>query len=129
MLGAPGETRREMLATIRFASRLPASEASISLFVPIPGTALHDRMVADGYEMSKDHADYDYYARQPFSHELNRSELRMIQRLGYAFFYGHPYRWASTARVLRSPAGRRSLGRKVLRILPDWRGACAEKPK
>lgn len=119
MLGAPSETRREMLATIAFASSLPASEASFSLFVPIPGTSLYDRMVAEGYEMSQDYSDYDYYARQPFSHELGQSELRTIQRLGYAIFYGHPYRWAGTARVLTSSAGRRSLGRKILRILPQ----------
>lgn len=132
MLGSPGETRREMLTSIRFASSLPASEASFSLFVPIPGTSLHDRMVAKGYEMSQDHTDYDYYARQPFAHELSQRELRMIQRLGYAIFFGHPYRWASTARVLKSPAGRRSLGRKILRILPrrstaaaDWRATAA----
>ena len=118
MLGAPGESRREMLQTIRYASSLPATEASFSLFVPIPGTTLYDEMVAKGYTMSQDYTDYDYYARQPFTHELHRSELRMIQRLGYASFYGHPYRWESLARVARSPAGMRSLGRKLLRILP-----------
>jgi radical SAM superfamily enzyme YgiQ (UPF0313 family) len=122
MLGAPGETRREMLATIRFAARLPASEASFSLFVPLPGTALHDRMLAEGYELSSDFTEYDYYARQPFSHELSPIELRTLQRLGYAWFYGHPFRWRGTARVLRSPTGRRSLGRKLLRILPRFAG-------
>ena len=118
MLGAPGERRREMLQTIRFASSLPATEASFSLFVPIPGTTLYDEMVAKGYQMSQDYTDYDYYSRQPFTHELHRSELRMIQRLGYAAFYGHPYRWQSLGRIAASPAGVRSLGRKVLRILP-----------
>ena len=118
MLGAPGERRREMLQTIRFASGLPATEASFSLFVPIPGTTLYDDMVAKGYAMSRDYTDYDYYSRQPFTHELHRSELRLLQRMGYAAFYGHPYRWASLGRILRSPAGLKSLGRKVLRILP-----------
>ena len=118
MLGAPGETRREMLETIRYASRLPATEASFSLFVPIPGTTLYDQMVAQGYQMSQDYTDYDYYAKQPFTHELRRGELRLIQRVGYATFYTHPYRWRSMARILQDPAGVRSLGRKILRILP-----------
>lgn len=118
MLGAPGETRQEMMATIRLATRLPATEASFSLYVPILGTALQQRMVAEGYELSLDYTDYDYYARQPFSHEIGPFELRSIQRLGYAAFYAHPHRWRSTLRVLGSPAGRRSLGRKLLRLLP-----------
>ena len=37
MLGAPSETRREMFETIRLSASLPATEASFSLFVPLPG--------------------------------------------------------------------------------------------
>lgn len=118
MLGAPGETRTEMLATIEAATRLPADEASFSLFVPIPGTDLWRRMVEEGYEMSSDYTDYDYYARQPFVGEISRFELRMIQRLAYLRFYGHPLRWRSIGRAASNLQGARSLGRKLLRIVP-----------
>lgn len=127
MLGAPGETRREMLSTIRFSTKLPATEASFSLFVPIPGTSLYDDMVARGYAMSTDYTDYDYYSRQPFQHELSRPELRWIQRAGYAAFYAHPYRWPSLAAIARNPAGLRSLGRKLLRILPHGTAGDADE--
>ena len=63
MLGAPGESRREMMETIEVATALPATEASFSLFVPIPGTALHRKMVEEGYTLSSDYTDYDYYAQ------------------------------------------------------------------
>ena len=122
MLGAPGESRREMVETIKMASRLPASEASFSLFVPIPGTDVHRKMVEDGYQLSTDYTDYDYYARQPFEGGVPRWELRMVQRLAYLGFYGHPYRWPSLARTAGSTAGMRSLGRKLLRILPHGLG-------
>lgn len=118
MLGAPGETRREMVETIEVATRLPANEASFSLFVPIPGTDLHRDMIARGYEMSSDYTDYDYYARQPFTHELTRWELRMLQRWAYLRFYGHPLRWRSVARSASTAQGARSLARKLLRIVP-----------
>jgi radical SAM superfamily enzyme YgiQ (UPF0313 family) len=118
MLGAPGETRRDMLATIEAATRLPADEASFSLFVPIPGTDLWKKMVDAGYEMSSDYTDYDYYAKQPFKGEIARFELRMIQRLAYLRFYGHPLRWRSVARTASDARGARSLGRKLLRIVP-----------
>lgn len=118
MLGAPGESRREMLETIEMATRLPASEASFSLFVPIPGTDLWQRMVDEGYEMSSDYTDYDYYARQPFKGHVSRFELRMIQRFAYFRFYSHPARWRSVARNASTLEGARSLGRKLLRIVP-----------
>ncbi|MEN9787277.1 MAG: hypothetical protein RLZZ299_2541 [Pseudomonadota bacterium] len=118
MLGAPGETRREMLATIEMATALPASEASFSLFVPIPGTALWTRMREEGWDMSTDYTDYDYYARQPFQGEISRRELRMLQRWAYLRFYSHPARWRSVGRSASTPAGLKSLGRKLLRIVP-----------
>ncbi len=118
MLGAPGETRREMLQTIEAATRLPADEASFSLFVPIPGTDLHQDMLDRGYTMSSDYTDYDYYARQPFQHELSRRELRLIQRWAYLRFYAHPLRWTSVSRSVSTRGGARSMGRKLLRIVP-----------
>lgn len=121
MLGAPDETRAEMLETIEVAARLPADEASFSLFVPIPGTAVHRDMVALGYRMSKDYTDYDYYARQPFEGTVSRRELRWLQWWGYARFYAHPYRWRSMSSYATSAAGVRSLTRKLRRVVP-WQG-------
>lgn len=118
MLGAPDETRQEMLRTIEVATSLPASEASFSLFVPIPGTTLYSQMVQAGIEMSEDYTDYDYYARQPFTGPISRRELRLIQRLAYFRFYSHPHRWRSVARNASTLNGLRSMGRKLMRIVP-----------
>jgi hypothetical protein len=100
------------------ATALPASEASFSLFVPIPGTDLWQRMREQGIAMSEDYTDYDYYARQPFEGEISRRELRMLQRWAYLRFYAHPARWGSVARAASTRAGAKSLGRKLLRIVP-----------
>ena len=120
MLGAPGERRRDMLSTINLASSLPAAEASFSLFVPIPGTDLHNKMKDDGYEMSEEYLDYDYYSKQPFTHEISRLQLRMLQRYAYFRFYTHPKRWKMLKKILRNEKGLRSLERKMLRILPAF---------
>lgn len=119
MLGAPNETRTEMLQTIELATSLPASEASFSLFVPIPGTELHSQMENSGIQMSQDWTDYDYYAKQPFEHELSRRELRLIQRYAYFRFYTHPKRWKMLETLLRNKKGQRSLLRKMQRIVPS----------
>jgi len=119
MLGAPSETRREMLETIRLSASLPATEASFSLFVPLPGTSVYNDMKRDGYKLSENWTDYDYYAKQPFEHELSRWELRMWQRLGYARFYASRKRLPSLIQIGKNDKGRASLKRKLKRILPD----------
>ena len=119
MLGAPDETRAEMMETIALATSLPASEASFSLFVPIPGTELHSKMEAEGVKMSQDWTDYDYYSKQPFQHTLSRRELRMIQRYAYFRFYTHPRRWKMLEKLLRNKKGQRSLLRKMQRVIPS----------
>ena len=118
MLGAPNESRQEMWQTIQLANSLPASEASFSLFVPIPGTDLYRDMQADGVEMSENYLDYDYYARQPFEHHLSRRELRMWQRLAYFRFYTSPKRWRMLAKLVSNSHGQQSLKRKLQRIVP-----------
>ena len=118
MLGAPGENRSDMVQTVELATMLPASEASFSLFVPIPGTDLYQKMLEDGYQLSDNYIDYDYYARQPFDHHLSRWQLRLIQRYAYLRFYSHPNRWPSLKRIMMSTQGRRSLAVKLKRILP-----------
>ncbi len=123
MLGAPGETRREMLRTVEWASRLPASEASISLFVPLPGTHIHRSMRQEGYQLSTRPLDYDYYARQPFRGRVGARGMRWLQRAAYARFYAHPVRVSALARTLRSRGGRRNLRRMIRRIRPGNKGA------
>ncbi len=118
MLGAPGETWAEMGDTIRLASRLPADEASFSLFVPLPGTAIHEEMRAQGWTLSEDPLDYDYYARQPFRRGPDLAVLRAVQQAAYASFYGHPRRWPYLARCLASPPARATVWDRLRRLRP-----------
>ena len=76
-------------------------------------------MEDSGIEMSQDWTDYDYYAKQPFEHELSRRQLRMIQRYAYFRFYTHPRRWKMLEKLLRNKKGQRSLLRKMQRIVPS----------
>ncbi len=119
MLGAPGETARQMWRTVEFAAALPADEVSISLFVPLPGTHLHRQLRRRGMDLSDRAADYDYYARQPFTGAVSPRRLRLIQRAAYARFYGSPGRAAAVARTLRSAGGRAALGGYLRRLAPS----------
>ncbi len=118
MLGAPGERLVEMLETIHTAASLPAHDASFSLCVPLPGTALHQRLLDDGVALSSCHQDYDYYARQPFEQGLPRWAMRGLQYYGWARFYLEPWRSRALLRALGRPAGWRAQGHRLRRLLP-----------
>lgn len=47
LLGYPGETRETVMKTLRFAAELPLDYASFTVPVPLPGTALYDRVGRD----------------------------------------------------------------------------------
>lgn len=118
VLGAPGESLGDMLRTIEEAASSGATEASFSLLVPVPGTELHERMLREGRGLSSDWSQYDYYARQPFEHELGAATVRALQRWAYVRFHADPRRWNLLLRGLRHPEGRRSLLRKLRRLAP-----------
>ena len=118
MLGAPGERLDELLDTIHTAAGLPAHDASFSLCVPLPGTALHERLLADGVTLSERHRDYDYYARQPFEHALPGWALRGLQYYGWARFYMEPWRGRALLRGLTHPASWRAGAHRVRRLIP-----------
>ena len=117
MLGAPGETRQEILNTVDYAAGLDADEATFSIFVPIPGTAIHDEMVAQGYALSPNYGDYEYYSKQPFDGLVPLAELRRIQRRAFLKFYTRPRRLGNVARAAATRKGLSSIMRKLGRIL------------
>ncbi len=86
MLGAPTETRQEILRTIEYAARLPIDEAAFNITTPLPGTYLWDRtknMV--GSELK----DFNYYSRSVYQSEqvLPGWQLDLYKKWAYLRFY------------------------------------------
>jgi len=48
ILGLPGETHQDIMATIKFACSLPIDFAQFSIFTPYPGSPLFDKLAANG---------------------------------------------------------------------------------
>lgn len=49
IVGVPGETERTLLETLKFAARAGFDAATFHYFVPLTGTELHRRALAEGY--------------------------------------------------------------------------------
>jgi len=102
MLGYPGETRREISATVRLSRSLGLDWASFTVTIPNPRTELHDQAVAEGL-LDKDFW-HKYIAgrtdgRIPFlaSAECPEDYLVKTKRLAYFRFYTRPWTAARLA--------------------------------
>lgn len=115
MLGAPGETRKDVWDTVSYAWRLDLDDATFNITTPLPGTLLYDnhrdRIVCRSEDM-------DYYKRYAFSEEsgITQSFLSRMQVIAYSGFYARPRRLVKQARALASLSEARRFWSKVRRV-------------
>ena len=95
MIGIPGETEKEMRASVDFAISLKAEYAQFSVCTPYPKTALYQRMLTDGI------VPEDYwmeFAKRPAegfrirfdNPDFKEEDLRRIQDECHRRFYARP---------------------------------------
>ncbi len=93
ILGYPGETREDVLATLRFAFRLPLDTANFFLFSPHPGTEAFERLTRSGrlqepaWINPRRHL-YEYPALD--LPDLSARQLAWIARLAQVLFHLRP---------------------------------------
>lgn len=97
MMGFPGETRADLLSTLRFARRLDPDFASFHLAVPYPHTELYRQLPEPASELFP----------RSFPAGRSQAEMEAWLRAGFLSFYLRPgYLWRQ-ARALRWSDGRR----------------------
>jgi len=102
MLGAPGETREEVRATVRWARRLPIDDVNFNITTPLPGTYLFEQC-QDQVALAPE--DMDYYRRYAFREGSGLSQAWLSRQKFWAYltFYLRPERfWRLFRQVFRS---------------------------
>jgi radical SAM superfamily enzyme YgiQ (UPF0313 family) len=104
MLGAPGESKKDVWNTVRYAWRLPLDDATFNITTPLPGTYLYEK---HRDRITGRHEDMDYYKRYAFRPEGGVSErwLNRMQLTAYTGFYGSPHRLRRQVGSLFAPGG------------------------
>jgi radical SAM superfamily enzyme YgiQ (UPF0313 family) len=117
MLGAPTETRREVIDTIEYAARLPIDEAAFNITTPLPGTFLWDKTKA---LVGDDLADFNYYNRSVYKSDqvLPGWQLDLYKKWAYLRFYAFTPRraWRIFKDDVLSIAGLRKLWVRMKRF-------------
>jgi radical SAM superfamily enzyme YgiQ (UPF0313 family) len=82
MLGFPGETRKEMNETIKYAFSLSADLLTFTICFPLPGSRVY-RYIKDKYKFDKiDWESFDVHnSEYPVSEVLSRNLTRLLKTL------------------------------------------------
>lgn len=116
MLGFPGETRREIWDTIRFALRSRLAFAHFFTVVPQPGTPLYDIALKQSPQATRQLGDTDYYG--PTWYRLATGyPLRSVAFLAYLLFHLHPRRSYRILKHLGVLRGAYAFGQLLTMIL------------
>lgn len=80
MMGFPGETKEDVLATLDFMKKIKPGWVCLSVFTPYPGTALYEKAKERGLIPEK--FDYSLYAHQSpdncFSEKISSKEFKQL---------------------------------------------------
>jgi len=115
MLGFPGENRVDIEQTIALALSLPLDRAAFSIFSPLPGTEISQRMIQEGriqpVEEVFQKADFDSVLDS--GETLPSREVKSLQRKAVLSFYLRPRVFRGILKEIRSLDQVRIIARRL----------------
>lgn len=114
MIGAPTETREEIMQTIRFSRNRYIDTATFAITTPLPKTYLHDK----SKNMIREDADFDYYKKSVYKtpEVLPPGLLDLYKKMSYLNFYLTPPRLGHTISSFATIDGIRKNLLKIKRV-------------
>lgn len=103
MYGFPGETRRELEQTLKFALDLDIDFASFYIYTPYPGSELYGELIRKGKIDPDDFRLFDKFDYENSLSEASPRELFWLVRKSLLFFYLRPPIFLKLLKNLRYP--------------------------
>ena len=102
MFGLPGETRKTIRETIRFAMEMNPFTMQFSIATPFPGTAYFEELAKKGFIVSQDWAEYDGSNKAVFKMDnLSRKNLEAAKEWAYTRWRWHRFVQKQIDRIKR----------------------------
>jgi len=90
IIGAPFETKEEMMKTLRFSIELNPDYAQFSLLTPYPGTEIYEELKEKGLLLSEDYDEFTAVNPVLKNENLSSEELSSMLKECYLKFYLRP---------------------------------------
>ncbi len=118
MLGAPGETKYELLKTIKFARQINSDEVTFNLTQPLPGTDLYEMVKSNSaYGFDEDFTRFDYYNKRAFQDTtVSNKTLKLLRVAGFLYTYTTISSFVYVLKHLGSISGIKKLFAKFKRV-------------
>jgi radical SAM superfamily enzyme YgiQ (UPF0313 family) len=127
IIGFPGETREDILATISFAAELPLFKAHFFHFTALPATEAYEELIKNGKISGFDDSMFMDVSYVPDS--LTPQELKSLLRKAYLRFYLRPHVIFSLLMRLGSPRQLRLILKKMINYFSSKRPADSKESK
>lgn len=104
VLGFPGDTKKTLNKTIKFALSLPLKFAKFDIAAPYPGTEFYKYVKEKGYLRLQRYEEFDQNASAIVEYpNLSRAEIKAAVRRGHIKFYCRPSRLLMILKDLAKP--------------------------
>lgn len=87
IIGAPGETRKDVKETVKFAKKLDIDFAQFTVMTPYPGTHIYDYAKREGLLLTNDWSKYTTIRPVMRTKDLSAEELERLVAEAYRSFY------------------------------------------
>jgi len=118
MMGFPGETKEEILQTIKLSKELDIDRAQFNNFMPLPGSEIYNELKNKGL-LKRIDADHFFVHDVAYVPEgLTKQEIKRLQRKAYIGFYLRPKIIWCLLKEIKTPG---HLSRLIKRFLDGLR--------
>jgi len=117
IIGYPGETRKEILETFKFARDLGLKRANFAIFKPFPGTPITVKLMEEG-QIDFTNQDWDnfFLAKAAYAAPgFTAQELKNLRRYGFLRFYLRPVIFYKLLRDIRSFSHFKFIAKRIFR--------------
>jgi len=104
MFGVPGETRDDMLKTLKYAKQLSADITTFLIFVPFPGSEFYNQLNKKGLIKDVSWDDYSEHSKYIIDSHINQEEIDDIFKKAYReLYFNKDYISQRLLRLLKDP--------------------------
>ncbi len=93
IIGIPGETKKDIIETIKLARKLRIAYAQFTILTPYPGTSIFDYATKHNLLITKDWSNYGIVDSVMKVPNFTSKELTKYVRKAYISFYLNPHFW------------------------------------
>ena len=90
IIGYPGEEKEDILKSIKLSKELPIDRAQVTIFLPVPGSAMYNKLIEEGKLHFSDFREVTFHNIVYVPDKLTLGQLKRLRLRAYLEFYLRP---------------------------------------